>query len=209
MAATQKLYAFDCEEAGDGAILIGIDEAGRGPLAGPVVAAAVCLDSSRPIEGVNDSKKLTAGQRELLYETIVATASAWAVGSASPEEIDKINILQATFAAMMQAVEGIGVAWDRALVDGNKTVPRIASARQKAVVKGDARSASIAAASIIAKVTRDRIMNDYHRQYPDYGFDVHKGYGTELHRKRIAEFGLCAIHRVSFCGNMLQTSLCL
>jgi ribonuclease HII len=204
---TQRLYDFDREIAAAHGVVIGIDEAGRGPLAGPVVAAAVCLDAADFIPGINDSKQLSADRRDELYAEIVTKAAAWATGIVSPGEIDRINILQATFVAMTHAVTGLNTAWNIALVDGNKKVPQINESRQMAVVKGDARSASIAAASILAKVTRDRIMDDYHREYPVYGFDEHKGYGTALHRERILENGLCPIHRVSFCGNLLQTTL--
>ena len=203
-----ELYQFDRAIEKEQAPLTGIDEAGRGPLAGPVIAAAVCLDLSRPIEGLNDSKKLTASVRERLYEKIVAQATGWAVGSASPEEIDRYNILQATLMAMHRAVEQISCPWNVALVDGNKTIPFIAAKKQRAIVDGDALSASVAAASIIAKVTRDRIMQAYHEQYPIYEFNNNKGYATEFHRNRIMEHGLCQIHRRSFCENLaVQTRL--
>ncbi|MBN1307162.1 MAG: ribonuclease HII [Chitinispirillaceae bacterium] len=195
---TGKLYSFDRTEAEAGGPLIGIDEAGRGPLAGPVVAAAVLLNLAAPIEGINDSKKCSPKERERLYRSIIASACGWAVGAASSEEIDRLNILQATLTAMFRAVCGLAVAWERALIDGNMIVPRLPACRQKAVVGGDGRSASIAAASIIAKVTRDRMMIDFHRHYPAYRFDRHKGYGTALHRDMIKKYGLCAIHRKSF-----------
>lgn len=197
-------------EAGAGGPVIGIDEAGRGPLAGPVVAAAVLLDLINPIEGINDSKKLSPKERERLYRIIIESACGWAVGTASSEEIDRLNILQATFTAMYRAVCGLTVAWNRALIDGNRIVPHLPAERQKAVVGGDACSASIAAASILAKVTRDRMMLDFHRRYPEYQFDRHKGYGTALHRDRIGRHGLCAIHRKSFCSAAaVQTTLYL
>jgi len=189
--------------------LVGIDEAGRGPLAGPVVAAAVCLDlSSEVIEGINDSKKLSLVAREKLYSQITEQAHAWAVGMASPKEIDRINILQATFLAMQRALDDMDHPWTLALVDGNQYVPTIPREKQKVIIEGDGQSASIAAASIIAKVTRDRIMQQYHDKYPSYSFHTNKGYGTEYHRNQILEIGLCKIHRRSFCENfILQTRL--
>jgi ribonuclease HII len=208
-SATDALYRFDRMQSGENRTVIGIDEAGRGPLAGPVVAAAVLLDSAIPLEGVDDSKKLSAKERERLYDLIVNTAHGWAIGLASVEEIDRINILQATFAAMFRAVSGLAVAWDMALVDGNRIVPQLPPGKQKAIVAGDASSASIAAASILAKVTRDRAMLEYHRQYPMYEFHRHKGYGTALHLDRIGRHGLCAIHRRTFCSTaaVQQTTL--
>jgi ribonuclease HII len=185
---------------------VGIDEAGRGPLAGPVVAAAVVLDLSAPIDGVNDSKKIKPEKREMLYEQICCKARSWAVGEASHEEIDRYNILQATFLAMKRAVDKIKVSWNLALVDGNQYIPSLDKAIQKPVVKGDGQSASIAAASIIAKVTRDRIMERYHQEFPDWDFASHKGYPTQRHRQCIGQFGLCGIHRKSFCTNFTGTA---
>jgi ribonuclease HII len=191
-----------------------VDEAGRGPLAGPVVAAAVVLDLDKQINGINDSKKLTEKKREELYGPITSGAIAWAVGMASPEEIDRINILKASLLAMQRALDGLDTTWGArrwslALIDGNVPVPGLPAMQQQTVVGGDARSASVAAASILAKVTRDRIMRAYHEQYPDYGFAVHKGYGTSLHRERLLQFGLCGIHRKSFCGAIVQTQTSL
>lgn len=207
-AATERLYAFDRSIAGGTLSLTGVDEVGRGPLAGPVVAAAVILDADSPVIGINDSKKLSPARRERLYAEVTASARDWAIGSASPEEIDSNNILRATLTAMHRAITALSTPWDRVLVDGNQNVSAISPNRQQTVVGGDARSASIAAASIVAKVTRDRLMLEYHREYPDYGFDLHKGYGTALHRERILQFGLCPIHRKSFCTSLLlQTSL--
>ena len=207
-AATERLYAFDRSIAGGTLSLAGVDEVGRGPLAGPVVAAAVILDADSPVIGINDSKKLSPARRERLYAEITASARDWAIGSASPEEIDSNNILRATLTAMHRAITALSTPWERVLVDGNQNVSAISPNRQQTVVGGDARSASIAAASIVAKVTRDRLMLEYHREYPDYGFDLHKGYGTALHRERILQFGLCPIHRKSFCTSLLlQTSL--
>ena len=188
--------------------LAGTDEAGRGPLAGPVVAAAVILDVTSPIIGINDSKKLSPLQREQLYVEITASAREWAVGSATPEEIDRNNILRATFSAMQRAVGALTTPVSRILVDGNLKIAGIATDLQQTVVGGDALSASIAAASILAKVTRDRYMMEQHTNFPDYGFNLHKGYGTALHRERIKQFGLCPIHRKSFCSSLvLQTTL--
>jgi ribonuclease HII len=203
------LYAFDTDiERCRRVRITGVDEAGRGPLAGPVVAAAVVLDLDKPIPGVNDSKQLSAKKREELYGLITANA-VWAVGMASPEEIDRINILRASLLAMQRALDCIGnTVWSLALIDGNVAVPTLLSSRQETVVRGDAKSASIAAASIIAKVTRDRLMIVYHEQYPGYEFALHKGYPTALHREKVRQLGLCAIHRKTFCEAIIsQTSL--
>jgi ribonuclease HII len=197
------LYVFDREcERLENVRVVGIDEAGRGPLAGPVVAAAVILDLQKPIDGVNDSKKVAPEKRKRLYEEICGRAAAWSVGEASHGEIDKYNILQATFLAMKRALDALKVSWTMALVDGNQFIPSIGRLLQKPIVKGDGQSASIAAASIIAKVTRDRIMEEYHRRYPDWDFAVHKGYPTARHRQCIEKFGLCDIHRKSFCTHL-------
>jgi ribonuclease HII len=177
-------------------IIAGIDEAGRGPLAGPVVAAAVVLPMDFRIDGINDSKKLTSKQRDTAYEYITKAAAHIGLGVVSPQEIDQINILQATCKAMRIAFEAIGAKVDICLIDGlpmkNFGHPH------KAIVGGDGKSASIAAASIIAKVTRDRIMCKYDSIYPGYGFASHKGYGSELHLRMIREMGICEIHRKSF-----------
>jgi ribonuclease HII len=206
---TQALYDFDLRiEAERGCRVAGLDEAGRGPLAGPVVAAAVMLDMGRPIAGVNDSKQLSPKKRDALYDLITEQAAAWAVGEASVEEIDRINILQASLIAMKRALDAIACAWSLALVDGNCRIPSLENGRQLTVVRGDATSASIAAASIIAKVTRDRLMARYHETYPAYEFSLHKGYGTALHRERIRRHGLCEIHRRSFCRGLVgQTAM--
>ena len=210
MSDTEVLYVFDRDlEREQNCRVIGIDEAGRGPLAGPVVAAAVILDLTRPIDGVNDSKKVTPIKRAALFDAICEGALAWAVGEASHEEIDRYNILQATFLAMKRALDNIREPWTMALVDGNQYIPSIARPVQLPVVKGDGKSASIAAASILAKVTRDRIMERYHGLYPAWEFSAHKGYGTEQHCRRIGEIGLCAIHRKSFCHKFIEEPRCL
>ncbi|MBU3554205.1 ribonuclease HII [Polynucleobacter sp. UB-Piko-W3] len=178
----------------------GVDEAGRGPLVGAVVAGAVVLDPSNPIEGLRDSKKLTPARREFLYEQIMEKAKAWGVGQASPAEIDEINILQATMLAMKRAIEDLTVrlgAWpDKALIDGNRCPELPISA--EAIIKGDAKEPAISAASIIAKVTRDRQMQILDRLHPQYGFAQHMGYPTEAHFAALKEFGACDEHRRSF-----------
>ena len=176
--------------------ICGVDEAGRGPLAGPVYAAAVILPRGLVIEGLNDSKKLTEKRREALYDVIVEQAVAYGVGSADEKEIDEINILQATFLAMRRAIAQLSVRPDLALIDGNRDSDFGVPA--ETVIGGDGKSANIAAASILAKVTRDRVMLDYAKQYPQYGFDVHKGYGTKRHYEALREYGPCPIHRQSF-----------
>lgn len=206
---TDKLYRFDKEillEC-DGQI-IGTDEVGRGSLAGPVVAAAVSLDPEKPITGINDSKKLTAQKRDTLYNQIISEAISWAVGSASPEEIDKLNILQASLLAMHRAIQQLKCSWKLVLVDGNQMIPYIDHQKQRIVIGGDATSASIAAASIVAKVTRDRIMDEYNQLFPVYEFNNNKGYATEHHRNCIVDHGMCSIHRRSFCEVLaIQTRL--
>jgi ribonuclease HII len=183
--------------------LVGVDEAGRGPLAGPVVAAAVQLDLSRHIDGVDDSKRLSEKKRETLYSQITSQALAWAVGTADHDEIDRLNILKATSLAMHRALQKIGCSWSLVAVDGNRPVEHIDPAIQRSIVGGDALSASIAAASILAKVTRDRIMREYDTKYPLYYFAVHKGYPTRQHRDCILEHGLCKIHRRTFCEKLM------
>lgn len=178
----------------------GVDEAGRGPLVGAVVAGAVVLDPNNPIEGLKDSKKLTAARREYLYEQIMSKAKAWGVGEASPAEIDEINILQATMLAMRRAIEDLTTrlgAWpDKALIDGNRCPELPIDA--EAIVKGDSKEPAISAASIIAKVTRDRQMIALHDQHPQYGFDQHMGYPTEAHFAALKQYGACDQHRRSF-----------
>lgn len=178
--------------------IAGIDEAGRGPLAGPVVAAAVILSAAFDDSEVTDSKKLTASKRARLYERIYAQAAAVGIGIVDPLEIDRINILQASLLAMAMAVKNLVPRPDFLLIDGTF---RIASdLPQLAVIKGDALSISIAAASIIAKVTRDRLMQNYHQYYPQFDFPQHKGYPTKAHKAAIQKFGCCPIHRRSFRG---------
>ena len=185
-----SLYAKGC------AAVCGIDEAGRGPLAGPVCAAACILPQDLQIEGLNDSKKLSAKKREALYDIITEQAIAWAVCLIDEARIDEINILQATFEAMRGAVGKLSVLPDYCLVDGNRD-PGLGFPTLT-VVKGDAKCATVAAASILAKVTRDRLMVEYDGQYPGYGFAVHKGYGTKAHYAAIDKLGLCPIHRRTF-----------
>lgn len=176
----------------------GIDEAGRGPLAGPVYAAAVILPIGLEIEGLNDSKKLSEKKREQLFPIICEKAIAYSIGIATEKEIDEINILNATFLAMKRAVEGLSVKPDYALIDGNR-YPKISNdIKEEVVVKGDAKSMSIAAASILAKVSRDRFMLEITKEYPQYCFEQHKGYGTKLHYEKILEYGPSPIHRMTF-----------
>ena len=177
-------------------LVCGIDEAGRGPLAGPVVAAAVILDPARPIPGLNDSKKLSEKKRLVLAELIRERAIAWAVAEASVEEIDRINILQASLLAMQRAVAGLAVRPISALVDGNRC-PKL-DIPAEAIVQGDGKIASIAAASILAKTVRDAGMRVLHAQYPQYGFDRHMGYPTAAHFKALEEHGASPVHRRSF-----------
>ena len=191
------LWLYEHEAAREGfACVCGVDEAGRGPLAGPVCAAAVILPPDIQIEGLNDSKKLTDKKRRALYDVITGQAVSYGIAFADEREIDEINILQATFLAMRRAFEQLSVQPDVALIDGNRA-PGL-SCCERTIVHGDALSASIAAASILAKVTRDRLMEDYDAQYPQYGFAVHKGYGTQRHYAALREFGACPIHRQSF-----------
>lgn len=180
----------------------GVDEAGRGPVAGPVCAAAVILPKGKLIEGVNDSKKLSEKKREALYDVITKEAVAYSVAFASVEEIEEINILNAAMLAMKRAVEGLKVPADYVIVDGSKMPPITADG--EAVIGGDAKCASVAAASILAKVTRDRLMYVYAEKYPQYGFDRHKGYGTKDHMAAILEHGMTEIHRPSFLKKLLD-----
>lgn len=182
--------------------ICGVDEAGRGPLAGPVCAAAVILKPNDIIEGVNDSKKLTEKKREKLYDIIKERAVAYSIAFATVEEIEELNILNATMLAMKRAVEGLAVPADYAIIDGNKTPALQIPCNY--VIKGDANSMSIAAASILAKVTRDRLLLEYAEQYPQYQFEKHKGYGTKAHREALLEYGPCPVHRPSFLKKILN-----
>ena len=185
-------------------LICGVDEAGRGPLAGPVVAAAVILDPQRPIDGLNDSKKLTAARRETLAVEIREKALAWAVAEASVQEIDRINILQASLLAMQRAVSGLSLMPEKALVDGNKCP--VLACPVEAIVGGDGKLAAIAAASILAKTVRDAQMQELHVLYPQYGFDRHKGYPTALHLAALREHGISPVHRRSY-GPVAQLML--
>lgn len=175
----------------------GVDEAGRGPLAGPVCAAAVILPPDLVIEGLNDSKKLTDKRRRALFDVITEQALAYGIAFASEQEIDEINILQATFLAMRRAVEQLRLRPELALVDGNRE-PDFGEIPVRTIIKGDSLSANIAAASILAKVTRDRFMEEQDAIYPQYGFALHKGYGTQAHYAALREYGPCLIHRRTF-----------
>ncbi|MFZ8938628.1 MAG: ribonuclease HII [Burkholderiaceae bacterium] len=189
--ATQEGFAWHAP-----GLIAGVDEAGRGPLAGPVVAAAVILDDERPIAGVDDSKRLSAKQRERLFDVIMGQALCVSIGQASAAEVDAINVLQATLLAMRRAVEGLRLAPIKVLVDGNQ-LPRLPMLAE-AVVGGDGRVACIAAASIVAKVTRDRLMTELDQTLPGYGFAQHKGYGTAQHMQALKRLGASAQHRRSF-----------
>lgn len=182
--------------------ICGVDEAGRGPLAGPVCAAAVILPEGAVIEGLDDSKKLTEKKREKLYDIIKETAVAYSVAYGTLEEIESVNILEATYLAMNRAIEGLSVKPDFALIDGNR-VPRGIKIPCETIVKGDSKSMSVAAASVLAKVTRDRLMLEYDKKYPEYNFKKHKGYGTKEHTELIKQYGPCEIHRLSFLKNIL------
>lgn len=186
-------------------IVCGVDEAGRGPLAGPVFAAAVVLPKDTIIEGVNDSKKLSEKRREELFDVIKSTALSYSIASASEQEIDNINILNATFLAMKRAVDGLTVKPNIALIDGNR-LPQLEMEAQ-AIIKGDSLSMSIAAASILAKVSRDRFMLKMADKYPEYEFQRHKGYGTKLHTEMLKKYGPCAIHRKTFLKKILGEAI--
>ncbi|MCJ2377727.1 ribonuclease HII [Vibrio sp. ZSDZ34] len=194
---TKKVIEYPEFEYPQGYQLIaGVDEVGRGPLVGDVVTAAVILDPNQPIDGLTDSKKLSEKKRLALYPEIKSKALAWSVGRCSPEEIDELNILQATMVAMQRAIEGLAVVPEFVLIDGNR-VPSLPMAAQ-AVVKGDLRVAEISAASIIAKVVRDKEMEELDKQYPEFGFAKHKGYPTKAHFEAIEKHGVIAQHRKSF-----------
>lgn len=183
-------------------LVCGVDEAGRGPLAGPVCAAAVILPEDCVIDGLNDSKKISEKKREMLFDIIIEKAIAYSIAYGSLEEIEEYNILEATYLAMNRAIEGLNTKADFALIDGNR-VPKGIKISCETVVKGDSKSCSIAAASILAKVTRDRLMLEYDKKYPQYLFAQHKGYGTKAHYEAIKQHGVCEIHRLSFLKNVL------
>lgn len=175
----------------------GVDEAGRGPLCGPVVAAAVILDKNAHLEGVNDSKKLSEKKREKIFDDIMQKAVAVGIGISDVKVIEEINILNATKEAMKEAISNLSIKPDFVLIDGNQNIN--IDIDRKTVISGDALSESIAAASIVAKVTRDRMLREYDKEYPEYGFAKHKGYGTKMHIEAIKKYGLTPIHRPSFC----------
>jgi len=200
----EKLKEIENELYRDGAKKIcGIDEAGRGPLAGPVVVAAVIMPQDSMIEGVNDSKKVSEKKREKLYEEITSNAISWGVGIIDPQEIDNINILNATKKGLTTALKALTEKPDIILVDALTGIDTLGIS-YKSIIKGDAKSYSIAAASIIAKVTRDRIICEWDKIYPQYGFEKHKGYGTKAHIEAIKEYGICQIHRKSFVKNFTK-----
>lgn len=180
----------------------GVDEAGRGPLAGPVCAAAVILPEGVIIDGVNDSKKLSEKKRESLFDVIREQALSYSIAYAMVDEIEEINILNATMLAMRRAIDGLDIKADYAMIDGNKIPPIDIDA--ECIVKGDAKSMSIACASILAKVSRDRLLYKYAEEYPMYGFDKHKGYGTKAHREAILKYGPCPYHRKSFLKKLYK-----
>lgn len=188
---------FCGEMSGSLLLVAGVDEAGRGPWAGPVTAGAVILDPARPIEGLTDSKKLTEKRREALAPIIRERAAAWCVAHASPEEIDRLNIREATFLAMVRAIEGLGLAPEEILIDGN-ALPKGLPCPATAIVKGDLTEPAISAASILAKTARDALMREMDTAFPAYGFAGHKGYGTAAHAAALTEHGPCPHHRMSF-----------
>lgn len=191
-----ELTMWEIEDSLGLNVICGVDEAGRGPLAGPVCAAAVILPKHLEIPGLTDSKKLSDKKRRELFPIIQQQAIAYGIGLASEAEIDEINILQATFLAMRRALDQLSIRPEIALIDGNRETDF--GLPVKTVVKGDSLSANIAAASILAKVTRDNIMVELAKQYPAYGFEIHKGYGTKAHYEALRTYGLCPIHRKSF-----------
>ena len=201
MQRTYNMQQYEREYSSYGNIC-GIDEAGRGPLCGPVVAGAVILPKNCDILYINDSKKLSEKMREVLFDEIKKYAVAWGVGIVSSERIDEINILQATYEAMRIAIDNLQVKPDILLNDA-VIIPEV-DIEQVKIIKGDAKSQSIAAASILAKVTRDRIMDEYDKMYPEYGFAKHKGYGTKAHRDVLLDIGPCPIHRKSFLNKILK-----
>lgn len=197
----KELFDYDTALRKTYPVLCGVDEAGRGPLAGDVYAAAVILSDDVLIDYLNDSKKLSEKRRELLYDEIIEKADAYCIATASVAEIDELNILQATMLAMKRAVEGLGVSPDMALIDGNR-LPELECPAEN-VIKGDATSASISAASVLAKVARDRYMREIAEKYPQYAFEQHKGYGTKLHCDMLKKYGASDVHRKSFLKKIL------
>ena len=194
---------FEQQAAAKGySAICGVDEAGRGPLAGPVCAAAVILPENTVIDGVNDSKKLSEKKREALFDVICETARSYSIAYTSVEEIEELNILNATMLAMKRAVEGLDVKADYAMIDGNRT-PDL-EIESEYIIKGDAKSMSVACASILAKVSRDRLLYEYAKEYPQYGFEKHKGYGTKAHTEALKEYGPCPYHRMSFLKKILK-----
>lgn len=200
----KELFDYDSEIRKQYPVICGVDEAGRGPLAGDVYAAAVVLDDSILIDYLNDSKKLSEKRREELFDVIKKKARAYCVATASVAEIDKLNILQATMLAMKRAVEGLGLKPDLALIDGNK-IPKL-DCKAEFVIKGDAHSASIAAASVLAKVSRDRYMKELAKKYPQYLFEQHKGYGTKLHYEMLGKYGISDVHRKTFLKKLTENT---
>lgn len=196
-------YSYEIKALNNGfKSVCGVDEAGRGPLAGPVCAAAVILPLGLEIGELDDSKKLTEKKREMLFEVIKKEALDYSVAFASVEEIEKYNILNATYLAMNRAISSLRSLPDLALIDGNRE-PKNCPVKCETVIKGDSKSYSVAAASVLAKVTRDRLMKEYDEKYPSYGFAAHKGYGTKVHYEAIKNHGICEIHRKSFLKNVL------
>lgn len=198
----KELFDYDSQLRTEFPIICGVDEAGRGPLAGDVYTAAVVLREGTLIKYLNDSKKLSEKRREELFDVIIEQAEAYCIATASVEEIDSMNILNATMLAMRRAVEGLGIAPDMALIDGNR-LPEL-RCKARTVIKGDATSASIAAASVLAKVARDRYMKELAESYPQYCFDQHKGYGTKLHYEMLEKYGISDIHRKTFLKKLLR-----
>ena len=198
----KELFDYDSELRKEYPIICGVDEAGRGPLAGDVYTAAVVLGDQVLINYLNDSKKISEKRREMLYDEIILKADAYCIASASVEEIDRLNILNATMLAMKRAVEGLGIKPDIALIDGNR-LPEL-ECESRYVIHGDAVSASIAAASILAKVSRDRYMRELDEKYPQYCFSQHKGYGTKLHYEKLEEFGISEVHRKTFLKKLYE-----
>lgn len=196
-----ELFEFD-KNIRNGRVICGVDEAGRGPLAGDVYAAAVIFDEDTVVEGINDSKKLSEKKREMLFDLITEKAKAYCIATASIEEIEEINILNAAMLAMKRAIEGLELKPELALIDGNKSPET--EIQTETVVKGDAKSQSIAAASILAKVARDRYMKELDEKYPQYQFSKHKGYGTKLHYEMIEKYGVSPVHRPSFLKKVLN-----